>query len=219
MALRRSIDVLNGIMHRMHETVVLHSAMDAPGAAPALAERGLIRGAEKKQGRGHGKPPRGSGIIAVSDEGMVVVCHTGNGKASFPKGGLDPGESVCHGALREWQEETGLPLEPLSFTGAWVDEGFTGVRYLLARCAQCIPVLRPHDRRDTLPHATHPGLQVDRGVRGEASATTRGDRPCLTSTIPVIRNCRCRTQAIQIRSLRWDGSVCKLSWAVEVGMV
>ena len=56
---------------------------------------------------------------------------------SFPKGGLKSvdGNSILVAAKREWSEETGLSLSRVRLLhGAYLDEPFTGSRYLLAQC-------------------------------------------------------------------------------------
>lgn len=105
------------------------------------------------QGRWHGKPPRGAGIVAIMVAGPADVSACGrlegifacivekaNGKCGFPKGGRDSGESIWDGALREWDEETGIPSARLAVQpGEHIDDAFLGVRYLIARCSLADP--------------------------------------------------------------------------------
>ena len=115
-------------------------------AAPEAAEHGNIpfctckRCKKKHKGVSGGKPPRCAGIIAIAfdeqdDERShrVVMCRNKSGKQSYPKGGRDPGDSVRGGAVREWEEETGLNPAGLAFSGSWIDEPHIGCRYLVAR--------------------------------------------------------------------------------------
>jgi len=70
----------------------------------------------------------------IKGEPHVCLCEKRNGKASFPKGGLD-GNTVLVGAKREWSEEAGLALSRLQLLqGASLDEARIGCRYLLAHC-------------------------------------------------------------------------------------
>jgi len=64
----------------------------------------------------------------------------GNGKQSFPKGGLNrrsdgSWETVFQGALREWREETGIAAGRLKILeGAYADDASVGCRLLVATC-------------------------------------------------------------------------------------
>ena len=59
------------------------------------------------------------------------------GPRGFPKGGLDRIDKGCvlAGAMREWLEETGIPLARLRpLPGRFVDDGRTGARLVVAVC-------------------------------------------------------------------------------------
>ena len=60
--------------------------------------------------------PAGAGIIVVRKftSGWKVLGLLKDGVYDIPKGGIDPGESALHAALRETQEEAGL--ENLAFS-------------------------------------------------------------------------------------------------------
>jgi 8-oxo-dGTP pyrophosphatase MutT (NUDIX family) len=75
--------------------------------------------------------PVAAGLAVVADDtGRVLLLQRqldpddpNSGKWEFPGGKLDPGESVLEAAVREWCEETGLPLPDeghLDSSGAWV---------------------------------------------------------------------------------------------------
>lgn len=123
----------------------------AVGGWPEMPER------MSGQGRFSGKPPRGAGIVAICirhslpSSASVCVVQKANGKCGFPKGGRGSGETILDGARREWLEETGIPLARLVLQpGAYIDDAFLGVRYLIASCA---PANAASDDPDTCDRA------------------------------------------------------------------
>jgi hypothetical protein len=149
------------------------------------------------ESRHAGKPPRGAGIIAFRDgqsagamslDHYVCIVQKADGKPSFPKGGRKAAESVIDAALREWQEECGIPGERLQLVrGFHVDEPMIGVRYLLVHC---IPnanssgpdpptpgesAWRPpaEDLSDNDPIVKARWVSVERCLRGELSGVRR----------------------------------------------
>ena len=63
-------------------------------------------------------PPRDAagGIIINAEEKIILVYQNGN-SWSFPKGGIDPGETTEQTAWREIHEETGLSADLLEYKG------------------------------------------------------------------------------------------------------
>jgi 8-oxo-dGTP pyrophosphatase MutT (NUDIX family) len=49
-----------------------------------------------------------AGGVVVGLDGRMVLVHQGGNSWSFPKGGIDPGESVLDAAKREIREECGI---------------------------------------------------------------------------------------------------------------
>ena len=98
------------------------------------------------EGKRKGNKPRGAGIIAFrhmisSGRGLsgmhvlIVEKVSGRGGPGFPKGGIEDGETVWQGALREWSEETGINVGRLWIRpGVHVDDPHIGTRFLLADC-------------------------------------------------------------------------------------
>ncbi len=87
-------------------------AVSAPAvqAVPAVAPR---RGRQPAPKRAPKKPPAepriGVGCIVLRGDEILMVRE--KGRWSLPKGGLDAGELVQQGAIRETYEETGLHVE------------------------------------------------------------------------------------------------------------
>jgi 8-oxo-dGTP pyrophosphatase MutT (NUDIX family) len=73
---------------------------------------------------------------------------TAAGKLEFPGGHLDNGESPLAGAMREWQEETGLMFPAGEVTGSWtsLDGVYRGVVYTIPREADIVLDDRVNDR-------------------------------------------------------------------------
>ena len=98
------------------------------------------------EGKRKGNKPRGAGIIVFrhmisSGRGLagmhvpIVEKVSGRGGPGSPKGGIEDGETVWHGALREWSEETGINVGRLWIRpGVHVDDPHIGTRFLLADC-------------------------------------------------------------------------------------
>jgi len=62
------------------------------------------------------KMKKSSGVIIVLKNEKVLICHPSNndkwfGSYSFPKGGIDEGETIKQAALRELFEETSVKLD------------------------------------------------------------------------------------------------------------
>ena len=53
------------------------------------------------------------GVVVVRADGLVLALERSDrpGQWQFPQGGLDEGEEPAHAALRELEEETGIPPE------------------------------------------------------------------------------------------------------------
>ena len=85
-------------------------SMPAVQAAPAVTPR---RGRQPAPKRAPKKPPAepriGVGCIVLRGDEILMVRE--KGRWSLPKGGLDAGELVQQGAIRETYEETGLHVE------------------------------------------------------------------------------------------------------------
>jgi ADP-ribose pyrophosphatase YjhB (NUDIX family) len=75
------------------------------------------------------------GTLCLDDEGRVLLARRGAepflGHWDVPGGFLEEGEHPLDAARREFQEEGGVDVEPISFIGAWIDEyGERGVATL-----------------------------------------------------------------------------------------
>jgi len=62
------------------------------------------------------KMKKSAGVIIVLNNEKVLICHPSNndkwfGSYSFPKGGIDEGETIKQAALRELFEETSVKLD------------------------------------------------------------------------------------------------------------
>jgi 8-oxo-dGTP pyrophosphatase MutT (NUDIX family) len=62
------------------------------------------------------KMKKSAGVIIVLKNEKVLICHPSNndkwfGSYSFPKGGIDEGETIKQAALRELFEETSVKLD------------------------------------------------------------------------------------------------------------
>lgn len=63
-------------------------------------------------------PPRdAAGGIIVNQEGKIVLVWQNGNSWSFPKGGIDDGETTLGAARREIKEETGLGEADLAYKG------------------------------------------------------------------------------------------------------
>ena len=91
-------------------------------------------------GKFYGKPPRGGGIIVLAedpnDRSKLLTCIVSKRKGrytafSFPKGGIEYSENVVSAAIREFKEETNLPVSYLDIRYIYEDEAHTGTRYVL----------------------------------------------------------------------------------------
>ena len=58
---------------------------------------------------------KSAGVIIILNNEKILLCHPSNskwfGSYSFPKGGIDEGETIKQAALRELFEETSVKLE------------------------------------------------------------------------------------------------------------
>jgi bis(5'-nucleosidyl)-tetraphosphatase len=63
------------------------------------------------------QPRDAAGGVIVNAEGKVVLVYQNGNSWSFPKGGIDAGESLLEAARREIQEETGLSANDLIYKG------------------------------------------------------------------------------------------------------
>ncbi len=61
------------------------------------------------------KMKKSAGVIIILNKDKVLLCHPSNAKwigtYSFPKGGIDEGETIKQAALRELFEETSVKLD------------------------------------------------------------------------------------------------------------
>lgn len=53
------------------------------------------------------------GVVSDADGNLLLIRR--NGRWDLPKGKVEEGETVLHGALREVREETGLAASPMQF--------------------------------------------------------------------------------------------------------
>jgi len=61
-------------------------------------------------------------VIVVNNQGeILLICRTDNGNWAVPGGGLDPGESITHTAVRETLEETGITCEITGLVGIYTN--------------------------------------------------------------------------------------------------
>ena len=67
------------------------------------------------------KMKKSAGIIIVLNKDKVLLCHPSNspwfGTYSFPKGGIDEGETIKQAALRELFEETSVKINDSMLSG------------------------------------------------------------------------------------------------------
>lgn len=75
------------------------------------------------------------GTLCIDEEGRVLLARRGAepflGRWDVPGGFLEEGEHPLEAARREFQEEGGVDVEPISFIGVWIDEyGERGVATL-----------------------------------------------------------------------------------------
>ena len=86
-------------------------------------------------------------VVTSGDKILVVKGWLGDGKWSLPGGGIQNGEPIIQGALRELKEETGIELGDNSLT-ALLSENFrlhgtnTRLHYLSAVVPNLLPVER-----------------------------------------------------------------------------
>jgi ADP-ribose pyrophosphatase YjhB (NUDIX family) len=95
------------------QSVQAQSAVSVPASGPSTAPANPRRGRQPALKRAPKKPPAepriGVGCIVLRGEEILMVRE--KGRWSLPKGGLDAGELVQQGAIRETYEETGLHVE------------------------------------------------------------------------------------------------------------
>lgn len=92
------------------------------------------------------------GIIIWDDK--VVLRLTKAKHLVFPKGHVEPGETLEQTAVREIQEECGLDTEPVSVAGAIAfkkGHSMRRVTYYLMRVTGETPELQDHLGKDTFP--------------------------------------------------------------------
>lgn len=85
----------------------------------------------------------GSGVVILEPDGRVWLTHPSNAfggyHATWPKGSVDPDESMQAAACRETFEETGLKIEIVGFLGDF-DKTTSRARMYLAKRAGGSPV-------------------------------------------------------------------------------
>jgi len=78
-------------------------------------------------------------VVRAADTGRVLMLQRSikdeadpaRGTWEFPGGGLEPGETPLEGAIREWQEETGVQLPPGTLHGSWKNGIYEGHVYVV----------------------------------------------------------------------------------------
>ncbi len=91
------------------------------------------------------------GVVLLGDQ--VVLRRTDKGEYLFPKGHLEPGESLEETAVREVAEETGLEAEivaPLGEIRFHFQRDEYQVTMFLVRAVRQLPEWREHLGRDTV---------------------------------------------------------------------
>jgi len=68
------------------------------------------------------KMKKSAGVIIILNNEKVLICHPSNsdkwfGSYSFPKGGIDEGETIKQAALRELFEETSVKINDSMLSG------------------------------------------------------------------------------------------------------
>lgn len=105
--------------------------------------------------RGAGRQParvvQAGAVVLLGDR--VVLRRTAKGEYLFPKGHLEPGETLEEAALREVAEETGLEAETVGLLGD-ISFSYRGkdhrVTVFLARAVRQLPEWQHHLGRDVV---------------------------------------------------------------------
>ncbi len=113
-----------------------------PEDVPASAVAALVPSSQKSKTKPHTLYPMpiAAGVIVVrGDTGQIlldqrlITDQLEPGKWEFPGGHLKPGETARQGAVREWQEETGLTLEGGEFVASYrPSDKYVGFVYRIA---------------------------------------------------------------------------------------
>jgi 8-oxo-dGTP diphosphatase len=148
-------------------------------------------------GRRHFGHHGAAGLVLIDDAGRVLLAHRSEfvhfaGTWSFPGGAIEAGETPADAALRELDEEIGVPATAVSVltSVAGVDHEVWRYTYVLGRLTApwadvpfapnwetaAVAWLEP-DRLETLP--LHPDLVTDLPRLRAALATVLGSPPIL----------------------------------------